>query len=187
MIFIKVVRRPAIAYWLVLAFFFVGCAPAWGGPRQGSESKAQADTQARNNTAEGEQIKRQIARYAESIDKADAALASTIWSNTSEVSFIHPLGHEHGFEQIKKNVIEGLMGGLFSERKLSFHDISVHVYGDAAWAEFYWDFAAKMRKDGTLFNSQGRETQIYHREMGEWRLVHVHYSGMPVTGEGRGL
>jgi ketosteroid isomerase-like protein len=133
--------------------------------------------------ADIEQIKLAISRYAKSIDEADVALASRVWSDTAEVSFIHPLGHEHGLEQIKQNVYTRVMGGVFSERKLSPHDISVHVLGEAAWAEFYWDFAAKLRKDGSPVETHGRETQIYHREQGHWRLVHVHYSGMPPAAE----
>ena len=79
------------------------------------------------------------------------------------------------------------MGGLFSERKLSVKDVHIHVYGDVAWAEYYWDFVAKMRKDGSPVTTHGRETQIYHKEQDRWRLVHVHYSGMPVTGPGQGF
>ncbi len=107
--------------------------------------------------------------------------------NSPGVSFIHPVGHEHGFEQIKQNVYIHLMGDTFSERKLSVHDVSVHIYGDAAWAEFYWDFAAKFRKDGSPITTHGRETQLYRKELDGWRLVHVHYSGMPVTGERQGF
>ena len=45
------------------------------------------------------------------------------------------------------------MGETFSERKLTAKDISVHVYGGCAWAEFNWDFVAKVRKDGSAFHS----------------------------------
>ena len=127
-----------------------------------------------------------IEKYAKSVDGADTALAGEVWLDSPEVSFIHPLGHEHGFEQIKQNVYTHLMGDTFSERKLTVHDVSVHVYGDAAWAEFYWDFVAKFRKDGSPLTTHGRETQLYHKEQGGWRLVHVHYSGVPVTGERQG-
>jgi len=123
----------------------------------------------------------------QSIDEADTALASQVWSDSPEVSFIHPLGHEHGFEQIKQSVYRRLMGDTFSERKLITRDISAHVYGDTAWAEFYWDFAAKFRKDGPPVTTHGRETQVYRKEQGRWRLVHVHYSGMPVAGERQGF
>src|SRR5712691_4650124 len=126
-----------------------------------------------------DELKGTIDNYIKSVDAADHALASQVWLDSPEVSFIHPLGHEHGFEQIKQNVYTRLMGQTFSERKLSAHDISVHAFGNCAWAEFYWDFTAKLRKDGSSVVTHGRETQIYHKQQGAWRLVHVHYSAMP--------
>lgn len=100
-------------------------------------------------------IRHLIAEYAKAVDTADVELVKHIWSNSPDVSFIHPLGHER--------------------------------YGDTAWSEFYWDFAAKLRKDGSPLVTHGRETQIYRKEQARWRLVHVHYSGMPVTGAGQGF
>src|SRR6266446_3949091 len=146
----------------------------------GNNSSAEA-------AADGGMIRSLIEKYTKSVDDADTALAAEVWLDSPEVSFIHPLGHEHGFEQIKQNVYQHLMGDTFSERKLSVHDVSVHVYGDAARAEFYWDFAAKFRKDGSPLTTHGRETQLYQKENGRWRLVHVHYSGMPVTAERQGF
>ena len=63
----------------------------------------------------------------------------------------------------------------------------MQVLGDAAVAEFYWDFVAKFRKDGSPISTHGRETQVYRKTSDGWRLVHVHYSGMPVTTERRGF
>ena len=151
------------------------------------------NTDARNNAsppetpAENAAIRGLIEKYAKSVDAADTTLAAEVWLDSPDVSFIHPLGHEHGFEQIKQNIYTRLMGDTFSERKLSVHDVSIHIYGDAAWAEFYWDFAAKFRKDGSPLTTHGRETQLYQRVQGRWRLVHVHYSGMPVSGERQGF
>src|SRR5437763_946892 len=90
-----------------------------------------------------EHIKSLIAKYAKSVSDADTDLASRIWWNSPEASFIHPLGHEHGFLQIKVNVYQKLMVGMFSERNLIFLDVAVQVIGDSAVAEFYWDFIAK--------------------------------------------
>ena len=146
------------------------------------ETNSAAETPADNNA-----IRNLIEKYAKSVDGADTALAAEVWLDSPDVSFIHPLGHEHGFEQIKQNVYQHLMGDTFSERKLSVHDVSIHTDGNTARAEFYWDFAAKFRKDGSPLTTHGRETQLYQKENGRWRLVHVHYSGMPVTGERQGF
>ena len=155
---------------------------AKGERAEAGETNSSAETLADSNA-----IRSLIEKYAKSVDDADSALAAEVWLDSPSVSFIHPLGHEHGFEQIKQNVYRHLMGDTFSERKLSVHDVSVHVYGDAAWAEFYWDFAAKFRKDGSPLATHGRETQLYQKIQGRWRLVHVHYSGMPVTAERQGF
>jgi len=153
----------------------------------GEKREARGNNSSVEKSADSDVIRSLIEKYAKSIDGADTALAAEVWLDAPDVSFIHPLGHEHGFEQIKQNVYMHLMGETFSERKLTVHDVSVHVYGDAASAEFYWDFAAKFRKDGAPLTTHGRETQLYQKAQGQWRLVHVHYSGMPVTGERQGF
>jgi ketosteroid isomerase-like protein len=147
---------------------------------------ATARSQNAGRDAENGQIIALIEKYAKSVSDADTKLASEIWSTGEEVSFIHPNGHEHGWEQVKTNVYERLMGATFSERMLTVRDVVVHVHGDTAWAEFYWDFAAKRRNDGALVNTRGRETQIYLKTGRGWRIVHVHYSGMPVRAERQG-
>jgi len=144
-------------------------------------------TGARAQSADEQAIRKVIATYAHSIDTADTAIAEQIWSKAPEVSFIHPRGEEHGLTEIETDVYRNLMGATFSKRKLSPRDITVHVYGDTAWSEFQWDFVATVRKDGSAFESEGRETQVYHRENGQWRIVHVHYSGVPVTGKLKGF
>ena len=150
-------------------------------------SPVSSESNATESESSSEQIKSLIAKYAKSIDAADTNLAAQVWWDSPEASFIHPLGHERGFEQIKENVYQRLMGGMFSERRLSPRDVTVQMLGDAAVAEFYWDFAAKLRKDGSPVTTHGRETQVYRRTADGWRLVHVHYSGMPVTSERQGL
>lgn len=48
------------------------------------------------------EIKFLISKYAQSVYQAsDPTLASQIWSKSPEASFIHPRGHEHGWEEIK--------------------------------------------------------------------------------------
>jgi ketosteroid isomerase-like protein len=146
------------------------------GPRATAEH-ADTDTDA---------IRGVIEKYAKSIDGADTALASEIWSKSPDVSFIHPRGYDRGWEGVKKNVYEKLIGATFSERKFTPRDLVVHVYGYAAWAEFYFDFAAKLKDDGSPLKTEGRETQVLRKTDGRWEIVHVHFSGMPVPGKREG-
>jgi len=53
---------------------------------------------------------------------------------------------------------------------------------------FYWDFHATWRKDGSALTSQGREPDVFVKDAGgAWKLLHVHYSGMPTTNLNRGF
>ncbi|MBV9405924.1 MAG: nuclear transport factor 2 family protein [Acidobacteriaceae bacterium] len=117
-----------------------------------------------------------VERYLKAVDTVDVNLLSQIWSHSSEASFIYPLGEEHGFDAIEQHVFQDVMGGMFSARDLQTSGVKVHVNGKAAWSEFHWIFHATMRKDGSAVTTKGVETQIYSKEAGAWRLVHVHYS-----------
>jgi uncharacterized protein (TIGR02246 family) len=127
-------------------------------------------------------IHRLLDQYAQAVDTVDLKLMAQIWSHSPDVSFIYPLGDEHGFAAIEHNVFEKVMSGMFSARDLKTHDVMIYVHGDSAWSEFHWDFHATLRKDGSAVTTHGVETQVYRKENGQWRLVHVHYSedGRPV-------
>jgi uncharacterized protein (TIGR02246 family) len=127
---------------------------------------------------EADRIRQLIASYAAAVDAADIKLAAQVWDNSPDVSFIHPLGQAHGWDEVK-GFLTDIMGGMFSERKLTPREIKVHVYGDSAWSEFDWHFTATQKKDGARVQSDGRETQIYRKAGRQWVLVHVHYSEMP--------
>jgi predicted SnoaL-like aldol condensation-catalyzing enzyme/ketosteroid isomerase-like protein len=136
-----------------------------------------------SNETDADEIRRLVAAYAKAVDGADTKLAGDVWANTADVTFIHPLGHERGWVGVK-TFFERVMGETFSERRLTVKDLVVNASDGSAWAEFYWDFAARFRKDGAALETHGRETQNYRKVDGRWRLVHVHYSGMPVTPGG---
>lgn len=135
--------------------------------------------QADDAKAAADAIRQQIERYTAALDAADIDLASQVWRTSAEVSFIHPAGHARGWEEVTE--IYRFFGSSFSERKLSVRDVSVHVNGETAWAEFYWHFVGKQSNDGSAVQTDGRETQIYNRAGNRWQLVHVHYSGPAIT------
>jgi hypothetical protein len=126
-----------------------------------------------------------VTEYAQSIDQADTLLALKIWAPTSEISFINPRGTEYGWEGIKN--IYTMFRENFTARKLSFYNIKYAYYGNVSWLTFYWIFNATLKTDNTAVQTRGRETQIWKKINYEWRLVHVHYSAMPVTGQGQGF
>ncbi len=133
-----------------------------------------------------EQILALIGQYAESVNALDLDLARSLWLDAPDVSFIHPRGHETGRDNIVASFYLDTMG-RFSARALVPRDISVSLHGDTALAVFYWDFHAEFADGGDRADTHGRETQVYVRRDGAWRLLHVHYSGMPVTGDREGF
>jgi ketosteroid isomerase-like protein len=121
-----------------------------------------------------------VTQYTESISKADTSLGAKLWSHVDQISFINPRGHEHGWDSIK--TIYNMFRDNFSERKLTFHNLKTSVYNDFAWLEFYWVFDAVIKADNSKVQTRGRETQIWRKTDDGWRLIHVHYSGMPERG-----
>jgi len=50
--------------------------------------------------------------------------------------------------------------------------------------EFYWVFDAILAGDNPVpIQTKGRETQVLKKFGETWRIVHIHYSGMPETRE----
>lgn len=89
-------------------------------------------------------------------------------------------------EPIAAAITTGTGGNIFGLNTVPTFS-GAFVFGDSAWAEFYWDFNAKFRKDGSSITTHGRETQVYWKTQDGWRLVHVHYSGMPQTQQRSGF
>ena len=125
-----------------------------------------------------------ISQYEKSIGEVDLKLASEIWLDSDEVTFIHPKGHEHGFEEIQQNFYIKTMRERFSKRKLTAYNIEMQIYNNTVIAEFYWDFVAQFKDTGDTHRTKGRETQVFVKNSnGEWKLAHVHYSSMPAISD----
>ncbi len=135
---------------------------------------------------EEDKLRKLIDDYVLSVNQLDLELAASIWNQSEDISFIQPRGHQKGWEEVRKNFYLGAMSN-FSERDLRVKNVSIRILDEnTAWGDFYWDFNAKF-KDGKEISTEGRETQVWKKEQGAWRIVHVHYSGMPVTGEREGF
>ncbi len=166
-------NRRSIYAVLMVSLSLATVARAMGA--QDAGLTAQSNAQAK--------IRSMVDTYMQSIDDADPKLGATVWLTTPDASFIDPLGHERGWDQIADVIYGKLMGQTFEKRSLkNVGAVAVHLYGNAAVVEFDWDFVAILRSDGkTEVHTTGRESQVYVNLPGQgWRLVHVHYSGPPV-------
>ena len=126
-----------------------------------------------------------IERYARSIDQADTTLAKQFWSQSPEVSFINPRSTEYGWRGVKN--IYRMFADNFTKRSLKGFNEKVTIYGKTAWLTFEWVFDATFKHNGAPMQTRGRESQIWHKEGREWKLVHIHYSGLPLNGQGQGF
>jgi hypothetical protein len=72
---------------LIAAVAFLVPVYAWG----------QTDASA---TADSSAIQDLLGQYAKAVDTVDIKLLAQIWSHSPDVSFIYPLGEEHGFDAI---------------------------------------------------------------------------------------
>jgi len=133
-----------------------------------------------------EEISSVVENYRRSVETLDRDLAQRVWADTPDVSFIHPRGHEHTWAEVWQNFYQNTMG-LFSERALTVYEPRIYSNGDAAYVEFYWDFVARFKKDGSPHHTEGRESQMLLRTPLGWRIIHVHYSGKAVTGDREGF
>lgn len=135
-----------------------------------------------------ETIEMLLENYATSINNGDLDLADKLFLQNKNTSFIHPRGHEVGFDNVKKAFYVKTMINRFSKRDLRIHNIKINLLTDnTAVVEFYWDFYATFREDNTDIITNGRESQTLIKVNDKWKIAHVHYSNMPVTGDKEGF
>ena len=118
-------------------------------------------------------------KYVQSINECNLEFAKEIWDSEDLISFIHPLGYEHSFEEIKEHFYLGTMDKLFSKRDLKIKNISTKFFGNAAFLEFSRDFYAVKKEDGVQIHTKGRETQLLILRNNEWKISSIHYSQEP--------
>ena len=129
-------------------------------------------------------IREQVANYTKALDTGDLGLAAHVWWDTKDVSAITPMGHSHGWNEVKG--IYQFFGDNFTDRHLQARDIAVHLMGDTAWVEYNWHFDAKIKANGMEIHSDGRESEVFRKIDAAWRIVHIHYSG-PAVSPGPGF
>jgi ketosteroid isomerase-like protein len=107
----------------------------------------------------------------EEMTNGDASSMAEIWSHEDDVTTMHPIGgREEGWEAVKgswEGVAAASTGGTVTHT-----DQLIHVVGDAAY-ELCTE-SASMTFAGEPVSAEGRATNVYREENGEWKVVHHH-------------
>jgi ketosteroid isomerase-like protein len=134
-----------------------------------------------------ERVLEMVHRYTQSVNEGDIhpELIEELWEHSPEVSNVNIRGHQKGFEDIKRNFYAPIFLVL-KDRNLRVvtgeHNPAVYIFDNTAVVEFYWKLNATLKEGNKAVSAAGRETHVYRKECGVWKLVHLHYSGMAVPG-----
>ena len=106
----------------------------------------------------------------------DASSLGDIWSHSSTVTTMHPIGgREIGWEQVKQSfeqVAQKSTGG-----QVELTDQLIRIAGDVAY-ELGVEHA-QFSIAGEPLSLNSRITNIYRREAGDWKIVHHHGDKSP--------
>ncbi len=106
----------------------------------------------------------------------DAGSLSDIWSHSSTVTTMHPIGgREIGWQQVRESferVARKSTGG-----QVELTDQLIRIAGDVAY-ELGVEHA-QFSIAGEPLSLNSRVTNIYHRQAGAWKIVHHHGDKSP--------
>lgn len=113
-----------------------------------------------------------------SMTKGDARAMSDVWSHDKTVTTMHPIGgREIGWEQVRGSFEQ--VAGLASGGRVELRDQLITLVGpDVAYEIGIEHGEAKLA--GETVQIHQRVTNIYHREAGQWKLVHHATDESPV-------
>lgn len=148
---------------------------------------AEGQTKPAETADEKKRVLDVVRNYTQSVNEGDKKpeIIDELWEHSPDISNINIRGHQKGFEDIKANFYAPLFEVL-TDRNLRMvtdeREPAVYIFDNTAIVEFYWKIDAKLKQDGRAISGAGRETHVLRKTDGGWKLVHLHYSGMPVKG-----
>ena len=106
----------------------------------------------------------------------DASPMMELWSHSSDVTTMHPLGgREVGWEQVRGPWEQ--VAAIASGGQVTLSDQLIRVVGDLAYE--VGTEAGEITLAGQHATFEERVTNVYRRETGEWKLVHHHIDTVP--------
>ncbi|MFI3259427.1 MAG: nuclear transport factor 2 family protein [Rikenellaceae bacterium] len=124
--------------------------------------------------AETEAVRSRVQDYFNMVSNIDREVAEGLWAKSDDISIITPRTHFVGFDAIMDDFLTKAFSSMQSRKLHSLNEV-INIYGDGANVQLYWIFDTVDAK-GVAHQSRGRESLIFSKIDGEWRLVHVHYS-----------
>ncbi|MFR9578750.1 MAG: nuclear transport factor 2 family protein [Rikenellaceae bacterium] len=125
-----------------------------------------------------EEVRSRMQDYLNMVSGLDMKIAKSLWAEgDAAINVITPRSHFIGFDSIMNDFLFKAFS-TFKSRKLSSVSEVINVYGDSAQVQLYWMFDT-VNAAGVANKGHGRETLVFEKISGEWRLVHVHYSPLP--------
>ncbi len=127
--------------------------------------------------AETEALRGRVQEYFRMVSNLDTQIAQGLWAERDNVSIITPRGHFVGRESIMNDFLIKSFSTMQSRHLHSLNEV-INIYGQSANVQLYWIFDT-IDAQGEKHQTRGRESLIFAKIDGQWRLTHVHYSRMP--------
>lgn len=125
---------------------------------------------------EKEAVRARVQDYFNMVSNLDTNIAKDLWAEQGDVSIITPRTQFFGTESIMNDFLIKTFSSMRSRKLHSLSEV-INIYGESANVQLYWIFDTVDAK-GEKHQTRGRESLIFEKIKGEWRLVHVHYSRM---------
>jgi ketosteroid isomerase-like protein len=107
----------------------------------------------------------------EAMANGDASAMAEIWSHEDDVTTMHPIGgREEGWEAVNGSWTG--VAAASTDGTLTRADQVIRVIGNSAY-ELCTE-SVSMTFAGEPMSLEGRATNVYREENGEWKIVHHH-------------
>lgn len=124
-----------------------------------------------------QEIQAMVERYVRAIETQDKEDFCALWADTPECVLISIANQYVGVERIYQDFLIDGIQAAYSQIKLIAETVEIHEISDTlATVVFRYHTECIRREDGAPYGIQGLETQVYIKQEGDWKLLHVHYS-----------
>jgi ketosteroid isomerase-like protein len=107
----------------------------------------------------------------------DSAPLASIWSHSSSITTMHPLGGcQVGWDEVRRSWEEAAR--LITDGRVMLADQLLQVEGDMAYETGIEQGSFTMAGQ-TVSGFSNRVTNVYRREGGRWKIVHHHVDLSP--------